>query len=139
VLVGRGIIGEAFRSRRLQYHSQHPVSGHQRRFTDTQDLASEAPAEILWFDAVLSEPIEPGAAELLVIPLLGPSLQARGLENHDTSEFPVAGVLLIARYGSEDDDPGNNFFAFDLNTPDGQRNAQEMAQPMLGIVESVLY
>jgi len=92
----------------------------------------------LWVDAVLSEPIEPGATELLVIPILGPSLQARGLENQETSDLPVVGVLLIARYGGENEDPSNNFFAFDLDTPDGQRNAQEMAQPMLGIVESVL-
>lgn len=137
-LAGRGVVGQGFRSRRLHHYSRTPVQGKNRRFTDTQPLPDGPIEEFLWVDAVLCEPLDPGPTEMLVIPLPGPepTVVAGSATEVVSGDSPVAGVLLIARYG-ESEDSALNFFPFDLRTSDGCRGAEAMVKPITAIVNKV--
>ena len=135
--VGRGIVGQCFRTRQLQYHTKFPTPGPNRRFTDSQVIPDGDSGDVLWVDSVLSEPLAPGLTEMLVIPLFGQLGKNVARVPEDLANALVAGVLLIGRYGGECEDSKANFFPFDLGVSEGRQAAAEMVKPLVWIVESV--
>jgi hypothetical protein len=136
-LVGRGIVGQGFRSRQLQYHTMHPLKGGDRRATDTQIAPEGTPDEYLWVESVLYEPLDSAITEILVIPLCGPAPRHGAINQTMVADAPVAGVLVLARYGEACEDSSDNFFPFDLALPEGRRAAVEMVNPLIGTVEQI--
>lgn len=128
-LVGRGVLGQAFRTRQLQYRNKRggDETADAETFHDTdQDLLSGEAIE--WGDEVVCEPLNSGPIELLVIPLIAD-------DNKVNAKLPVAGALIISR-GNGSGEP--DFFRFDLGRPEDCRNAEKWLRPLVGIVETAI-
>jgi predicted MPP superfamily phosphohydrolase len=128
-LVGRGVLGQAFRTRQLQYRNKRggEEAAEAETFHDTdQDVLSGEAIE--WGDDVVCEPLNNGPIELLVIPLIAD-------DNKINANSPVAGALIISRgSGGQVSD----FFPFDLAQPEDCRKAEEWLRPLVGIVETAI-
>jgi len=135
--VGRGIVGQAFRSRLVKYFNSKPTVPNSVNSTLTFP-PTEDPDDILWVDEVICEPLRSGPIELLAIPLSAPADVAGRIAELQMSNTPVAGVLVIARYGGPHEKVNDDFICFDLEGDEGHRDFESFARPLVGIVEHVL-
>lgn len=128
-LVGRGVLGQALRTRQLQYRNKRggDEAADAETFHDTdQDVLSGEAIE--WGDDVVCEPLNSGPIELLVIPLIADDSKVN-------TSSPVAGALIISRGNSGRE---SDFFPFDLGKPEDCCKAEKWLRPLVGIVEKAI-